>query len=254
MQIKQLRQLVFLKNQKEKMPVANVTPPPTAKSLVNGTTAPAAVKESGSDPFLEAVKQRRTMYALKASSPIPDKKIVDIVRTAVEHVPTSFNSQTTRAVVLLHSNHTKFWDSVSAKLKGMLSETAWPATESRLQGFRRGYGTVLWFEDQMGIKKMQDQFPRYAAKYPFYASQSNGMSQFVVWAALEKEGLGANLQHYDPLVDQDVRDIWGIPEEWRLSAQLVFGTPTAPAGEKTFMPVDGERLRVFGLEDRGERL
>lgn len=37
-----------------------------------------------------------------------------------------------------------------------------------------------------------------------------------------------------------------VPESWTPKAQLVFGTPTAPAGsDKTFQPIEGQRLKIF---------
>lgn len=92
---------------------------------------------------------------------------------------------------------------------------------------------------------MQEKFALYADKFPVWATHSDGMHQYVIWTALEKEGLGANLQHYNPLIDQKVAETWNIPKDWELSAQLVFGTPVAPAGEKSFIDVK-ERLKVFG--------
>jgi len=71
------------------------------------------------------------------------------------------------------------------------------------------------------------------------------MTQFAVWTALELEGLGANLQHYNPLVDQQVTDTWELPKTWELNAQLVFGAPVSDAGDKTFMDIK-ERFKVFG--------
>ena len=71
------------------------------------------------------------------------------------------------------------------------------------------------------------------------------MHQFTIWTALEAEGLGCNLQHYSPLIDAKVAERWDVPKDWVLNAQLVFGTPAAPAGDKTFMDV-GERFKVFG--------
>jgi predicted oxidoreductase (fatty acid repression mutant protein) len=66
-----------------------------------------------------------------------------------------------------------------------------------------------------------------------------------VWTALELEGLGANLQHYNPLIDQKVSQTWSIPADWQLKAQLVFGTPAGQTYEKTFKPLE-ERVMVFG--------
>lgn len=96
---------------------------------------------------------------------------------------------------------------------------------------------------------MQDKFAIYAERFPGWANQSDGMHQFVVWAALEAEGLGANLQHYNPLIDQKVAAEWGVDSDWELSAQLVFGGKVGEGGvgEKTHEPVEGERLKVFGV-------
>jgi predicted oxidoreductase (fatty acid repression mutant protein) len=71
------------------------------------------------------------------------------------------------------------------------------------------------------------------------------MLQFAVWTALEAEGLGANLQHYNPLVDQKISELWNVPVTWKLSAQLVFGGKAGEAGEKTFTPLE-EKFKVYG--------
>lgn len=92
---------------------------------------------------------------------------------------------------------------------------------------------------------MQDRFPLYADRFPIWATHSDGMAQHIVWTALVSEGLGANLQHYNPLIDAGVQKTWDVPADWELSAQLVFGTPAGEAGEKTFEELDG-RMKVFG--------
>jgi predicted oxidoreductase (fatty acid repression mutant protein) len=71
------------------------------------------------------------------------------------------------------------------------------------------------------------------------------MHQFVLWAALEAEGFGANLQHYNPVVDAKAQEQWDIPATWNLKAQLVFGGRAGEPGEKQFKAVE-ERLRVYG--------
>jgi uncharacterized protein len=70
------------------------------------------------------------------------------------------------------------------------------------------------------------------------------MLQYIVWAELEAEGLGASLQHYNPLIDGLVKERWGIPDSWRLMAQMPFGAPLEPPDEKEFLPVEG-RVKVF---------
>ena len=71
------------------------------------------------------------------------------------------------------------------------------------------------------------------------------MHQFALWTALEAEGFGANLQHYNPLIDVKAKSEWNVPLTWKLRAQLVFGGKAGEPGEKTFKPVE-ERLFVHG--------
>jgi len=195
--------------------------------------------------FLELIKNRRTYYQLSASSPIPDSKITEIVSEALRHSPSSFNSQSTRVVVLFKEEHVKLWDIAKEALKAIVSEEQWPASEARLNGFQAGYGTVLFFDDRTTVAGMQKNFALYADKFPVWASQSNAITQFAVWTALEAEGLGANLQHYNPLIDQKVAATWGVSSDWELNAQLVFGKKEGEAGGKEFKPLE-ERFKVFG--------
>lgn len=92
--------------------------------------------------LLTQIKNRRTYYQLSKSSPISDKAITDIVYEALKHSPSSFNSQSTRVVVLLKEEHDKLWDIAKEALKAIVSEDQWTATEQRLNGFQAAYGTV----------------------------------------------------------------------------------------------------------------
>lgn len=97
---------------------------------------------SSQKSFFEAVKDRRTYYQLNKEAPISDKAISDIVEKALLHVPSSFNSQSTRLVVLLNKDHDTFWDYVLEVLKPLTPEEQFPKTEQKMQGFKAAYGTV----------------------------------------------------------------------------------------------------------------
>lgn len=75
------------------------------------------------------------------------------------------------------------------------------------------------------------------------------MSGKLVWTALEAEGLGCNLQHYNPLIDLRVQTEWNVPATWNMKSQLVFGTPAPGASlkDKTFNPLE-DRIKVYGAE------
>jgi predicted oxidoreductase (fatty acid repression mutant protein) len=91
---------------------------------------------------MEAFKERRTYYQLNKESPISDKQITEITEKALLHVPSSFNSQSTRLVVLLNKEHEQFWTFVAEVLKAMVPEDQFPQTEQKLNGFKAAYGTV----------------------------------------------------------------------------------------------------------------
>ena len=91
---------------------------------------------------------------------------------------------------------------------------------------------------------MQEKFPLYRDNFPIWSLQSSGMLQFAIWTALELEGWGASLQHYNPVIDEAVRAEWKIPASWKLIAQMPFGKPAEPAGDKEFRPL-AERMMVY---------
>lgn len=195
--------------------------------------------------FLEAVKSRRTCYSITKESPLTDDKITEIITEAVKHTPSAFNSQSSRVVVLFGKQHDRLWEIVKDELRKIVPADKFGATENKVNNtFKCGYASVLFFEDMNVIKGLQEQFPSYKDAFPMFSDHSAGMLQHVVWTALSDEGLGASLQHYNPVIDNAVKSEWKLPESWRLIAQMPFGKPSAPAGDKEFMPIS-ERLKIF---------
>ena len=195
--------------------------------------------------FFDAVRNRRTYYSISNETIVPYERIREIVNEAVKHTPSSFNSQSARVVLLLGKHHERLWDIVKAELKKIVPADKFKATEDKIDGaFRSGYGTVLYFEDMDVIGGLQERFPSYRDNFPVWSNHSAGMLQFVVWTALELEGLGASLQHYNPVIDDAVKAEWGIPASWKLLAQMPFGKAIRHQGEKEFKPLE-ERVRVF---------
>lgn len=196
--------------------------------------------------FYELQQQRRSIYAIGNNVTLDKSVIADLIQKAVREAPSSFNSQSSRAVILFGDAHYRVWDIALAVLRPIVPAEAFAATEKKINGsFKTGFGTVLFFEDQDVVKGLQEKFPLYADNFPIWSEQASGMAQYAVWLALAEQGIGATLQHYNPLIDSDVTKEWGIPASWKLRAQMPFGSIEASAPEKAYIS-DANRFKVFG--------
>ncbi|MGP4120193.1 nitroreductase family protein [Psychrobacter aquimaris] len=194
----------------------------------------------------QLAEKRRSIYALSNQLPVSNDEIVKLVEHAVLHTPSSFNSQSTRVVVLFGDDHNKLWQITEDTLRGIVdNEEQFTATKQKIAGFKAGAGTVMFFEDHSVVRDMQAAAPLYADKFPIWAHQTNAMHQYVIWTALASIDVGANLQHYNPIIDKAVASTWNIDEHWELNAQMVFGAIEQPAGDKAFKPIE-DRMQVFG--------
>lgn len=195
--------------------------------------------------FQQAAKLRRSVYALNDQLPISKADVESIVREALLHTPSSFNSQSTRLVVLWAEAHQKFWQLTEDALRNIVDDDEqFQSTAQKMAGFKAAAGTILFYEDQAVVRGLQEQFPTYADSFSVWAEHSDAMHQYVIWTALAAAGVGANLQHYAPVVAEQVRQTWDINPNWQLIAQLVFGGIGQPAGDKEFDPIE-PRLQVF---------
>ncbi|TAH75026.1 MAG: nitroreductase family protein [Anaerolineaceae bacterium] len=194
--------------------------------------------------FRQMVENRRTYYEIDKKSPISDQEIREIIEHAVKHVPSPFNSQSARVVLLLGENHDKLWEITRETLRKIVPADSFSSTDAKIDGFKKGYGTIMFFEDQAVVEGLQEQFELYKDAFPVWSLQSSGMLQYNIWVAIESKGLGASLQHYNPLIDDEVKETWDLPKKWKLLAQMPFGTPTNEPGDKEFSPVES-RFKVF---------
>ena len=198
-----------------------------------------------SNQFLDLINKRRTIYAIGKNVQHSPEHLTDLIQQAIKQSPSSFNSQSSRAVILFNAEHEKFWNFVKEKLSSYAKDAESALqTDAKIASFAAGLGTVLFFEDMAVIEGLQQQFPLYADNFPVWSEHSTAIAQFATWTALHTEGLGASLQHYNPIVDEQVHAQWNIPASWKLRAQLVFGSIESEATEKDYMD-DAVRFRVF---------
>jgi Predicted oxidoreductase related to nitroreductase len=196
-----------------------------------------------SGALFSTVEKRRTFYSIGKDAVVPDAEIEKIILHAVKNAPTAFNSQSGRVVLLLGKESDRLWDIAKGILKALVPPESFSSTEAKLNSFQSGYGTVLFFEDQPTVKGLQENFPLYADNFPVWSLESSGMLQYAVWLLLQDAGFGVSLQHYNPLIDEEVRKAWGVPESWKLLGEMPFGKPTGEPDPKTFLPIE-DRVRI----------
>lgn len=192
----------------------------------------------------QVAEKRRSIYAL--NNQIDQAQLKDIIEHAILHTPSAFNSQSTRLVVLTGDEHQKLWQIIADVLRGIVNDDEkFVSTEQKINSFKAGAATILFYEDQAVVKGLQEQFALYADRFPVWAEHTNAMHQNAIWSALAAVGIGANLQHYNPVADDKIAAQWNIDSEWKLIAQMVVGGIEQPAGEKSFEPIE-KRVKFFG--------
>ena len=195
--------------------------------------------------FFDSIALRRSVYNLGNKFPVSKDEVTKTIQEAVRLSPSSFNSQSARAVILYGDESKKLWTIVLDALLRIIPEKQTADTKSRIASFAAGFGTVLVFEDLKVIQGLQEAFPLYKDNFPLWSSHSTGITQFAIWSALANIKVGASLQHYSNLIEDEVKKTWALPSSWSLIAQMPFGSIESPPEEKTFQPIE-ERVVIRG--------
>lgn len=186
---------------------------------------------------IELLKDRRSYYAIGDNVEVSDDQIVKAIEEVTELIPDAFNMKSQRVVVALGNKHKELWDAVYDVFGGQVPR-------EKIDSFKNGYGTVLFFTDMDVVEGLEKQFAIYAENFKPWSLQSNGMLQINVWTALRELGLGASLQHYNPVIDEKVKEMFEIEGNYKLLAQMVFGNilqePEAKEKENI-----SERVKIF---------
>ena len=175
--------------------------------------------------FSDIAAKRRSVYALGKDLPVSTDEDEALVKRLVELVPDAFNQRSQRAVLVLGEQHDKLWDAIYDVFDGKVPR-------EKIDMFKSGAGTVLYFTDEDTVANTAEQQPRYAENFDLWSQHAMGMLQFAVWTGLAELGIGASLQHYNPVIDDAVRELFDIPSSWRLIAEMPFGSIAAPPADK----------------------
>lgn len=164
----------------------------------------------------EGLKLRRSYYQLNKELPVSTDEIKGLINEVTELVPDAFNMKSARVVVALGDKQDELWDKIYEVFDGKVAR-------EKIDGFKAAAGTILYFYDKEVVRSLQEKFAAYAENFPVWANQANGMLQINIWSALRELGVGANIQHYNPVIDEAVREMFEVPESWKLIAQMPFG-------------------------------
>lgn len=92
--------------------------------------------------LIELAKNRRSYYPLSKDLSIPPEKIQEIVKALLQEVPSSFNSQSNRVIVLFGAEHEKLWDITTEVLKPIVPADSWEGTAGKMGLFKGAAGSV----------------------------------------------------------------------------------------------------------------
>lgn len=185
----------------------------------------------------DSLRKRHSAYDLSKISSLSDAAIVEVVKEAVLLTPSSMNSQSQRVAILFGDKSDAFWDLTREALKKVAPEEGFERTVEKLEKFK-GQGTILFYADTNTTKNLEESYPLYKENFATWAQQENAMLQLVVWSALAERGIGASLQHYNPVIDEDVVNTFGIDPTWKLVAQMPFGGADFEFTPKEKLPLE----------------
>lgn len=185
---------------------------------------------------IEALKNRRTYYELDDKIQVSDDTIVETIEEITELVPDAFNMKSQRVVIVQGKKHKELWDAVYNVFKGEVSR-------EKIDSFKNAAGTVLFLYDNKIVESMKKNYELYKDNFTPWALQSNGMLQISIWTALEELGLGVSLQHYNPVIDQKMKEMFDIDDDYILMGQMVYGNIKGEAKDKEKENIK-ERVKV----------
>lgn len=166
--------------------------------------------------MFKGLEKRRSYYNIGKNIPISDEELIQLVEDVTLAVPDAFNMQSQRVVVVLGAEQDRLWDGIYDAFEGKV-------TREKIDSFKSGHGTILYFTDRNTVKEIQEKLPNYAENFDTWSQHSIAMLQISLWTELRDKEIGASLQHYNPVIDDVVKEICHIPDNWKLVAQMPFG-------------------------------
>lgn len=175
--------------------------------------------------FTDLQAKRRSTYVIGKNTDISKEQITEALRESAKNVPTAFNSQTSRLVLVFDEANERVWKEIYDVQKDVLDEATWGMMGPVIEGAGQGVGTILFFEDRDAVK---ENIPANESRQNLYKYNNDANHQYSAWLTLAELGLGGTLQHfnigYEEGFDKVIRDLLGLPESYEMVAQMPFGS------------------------------
>lgn len=173
-------------------------------------------KGKGEKMISDSLRTRRSFYQIDKNIPLSYEEVSYLIEDITELVPDAFNMKSSRVVLAFGDKHNALWDQIYTCFDGKVSR-------EKIDSFKAGAGTILYFIDQEIVDRMKKEYPLFADQFDSWSEQASGMLQINIWTALTEEGFGANIQHYNPVIDEKVKELFDLPKNYKLMAQMPFG-------------------------------
>jgi predicted oxidoreductase (fatty acid repression mutant protein) len=187
--------------------------------------------------IIETLKSRRTYYDINKSIPVNENQVFDLIKESTKLVPDAFDMKSSRVVIVTKEKQDLLWDKIYNEFDSQVSR-------EKIDSFKNGYGTILYFIDKSAVKNLETQFPLYAPRMIEWAKQSCGMLQLSIWSGLKELNIGASLQHFNPVIDTMVKELFDVPDSYILNAQMPFGGINSEPQEKSEEDIS-KRVKIF---------
>ena len=183
--------------------------------------------------YSDILKTRRSISILNDDLPVSFDEVADRIRETISLSPTAFMMQDIHAIILTGDSHKKLWDKIiHDALQKIVPPEPFKRTEVKLQTFSKAYGTILLLRDLDAVEQMKKDYATYADEMDGWSWQDLGIAMVNIWNSLAEVNVGANIQHYNPLIDDEVKTTWDIPANYQLVGQMVFGGIVSRPGDK----------------------
>jgi len=187
--------------------------------------------------YIEIIKKRRSYYNLSEDVELSNEEIKYLFEDILNVTPSAMNAQTTRVVLLFDDKSKDFWERVNETFDNKINE-------EKFNGFYHAKGTALIFIETEDVKQQEKDIPSYAEYFETWSHHGAAMIQLNIWQGLRDENIGASNQHYNPVIDEWVKDLYEIPDSWELIAQMPFGKIEEEPAPKDKKPIS-EILKVI---------